>query len=123
MKKVLVVDDDTDFLRLMTVWLKHEGFEVSVAVDGLSAISTARKESPDLIVLDVGMPAGGGGTTLERMKNLIPLAGVPIVVVTGQGEETTPDQFLGAGADGFVRKMQGKDAILATLREAMSVAI
>ncbi|MCP5066981.1 MAG: response regulator [bacterium] len=121
-KKVLVVDDDIDFLRLIRVWLSKAGYEVAVAVDGLSAISTARKETPDLIVLDVGMPAGGGATTLERMRNLVPLAGIPIVILTGQGEETTASQFLSAGADGFVRKMDSKEEILGTLREVIEAA-
>lgn len=119
MKKILVVDDDMDFLRLMKVWLEREGYEVAVAVDGISGLSTARKESPDLIVLDVGMPAGGGATTLERMKKLVPLAGVPIVVVTGQ-EDQLAERFLAAGADGFVRKTDGKEEILEALRLAMS---
>ncbi len=121
-KKVLVVDDDVDFLCLIKVWLAKDGYEVVAAVDGMTAISTARKEMPDLIVLDVGMPAGGGATVLERMKKLVPLAGIPIVILTGQGDETTASQFLSAGADGFVRKMDTKEEILGTLRNAVASA-
>ena len=114
--KVLVVDDDLDFLKVMKVWLERDGYEVAVAVDGLSGITAARKEAPDLIVLDVGMPAGGGATALERMRRLVPLAGVRFVVVTGQSLALAA-QF--PGADGFVHKMEGKERILGVLRQAM----
>ena len=121
-KKVLVVDDDTDFLKLIKVWLQRAGYEVVVAVDGLSGLTTARKDPPDLVVLDVNMPAGGGATTLERMRNLVQMAGVPIVVLTGADENTTSSEFLAAGADGFCRKMDGKDEILAILEQALSAS-
>ena len=121
-KKILVVDDDVEFLKLMQVWLSREGYDVVVAVDGLSGLTTARKESPDLIVLDIGMPAGGGATALERMKNLVPLAGTPIVVVTGQNGASITSEFLAMGADAFVSKQDGKDHILVTVREALAAA-
>jgi CheY-like chemotaxis protein len=119
--KILVVDDDRDFLKLMMVWLKREGYDVAVAADGVSGIAAARKESPDLIVLDVEMPAGGGATTLERMRSLVPLAATPIVVVTGHAKAAA-SQFLAKGADGFVRKADGRDQILQTLRQALAAA-
>jgi len=55
--RILIVEDDPDMVRAMAVRLKAQGYSLVVAKDGISAISVARKEKPDLIVLDLGLPA------------------------------------------------------------------
>ena len=120
-KKVLVVDDDRDFLRLMAAWLKAEGMEVVVAMDCMSCISVARKQVPDLIVLDIGMPAGNGFVALQRLRSLVPLTGVPIVVASGQDEAVCRPKAEAAGADDYVEKRSGREAIMAVLRRHLGV--
>lgn len=114
-KKVLVVDDDKDFVRLMVVWLKAEGLEVVVAMDCMSCISVARRENPDLIVLDIGMPAGDGFVALERLRGLVHLAGVPIVVASGREAAICQPKCMAAGADDYVEKRSGREAIIGTV--------
>lgn len=118
-KTVLIVDDDMDFLRLAQVWLRAAGFDVVSAVDGISAVSTARKSVPDLVIMDVGLPAGGGITALERIKHLAPVAGVPILVVTGGDPGNARVRAGRAGANGFITKQAGRDEIVAVVRQLL----
>ena len=59
-QKVLIVDDDSDVRRGLGIRLKANGYNVVFAADGISAISAARKEEPEVIILDLGLPAGDG---------------------------------------------------------------
>ncbi len=111
-KKVLVVDDDPDMLRLMSVKLKKSGYEVAVASDGVACMSAVRKENPDLIILDLGLPAGDGFKTLERLKSLVPFAGIPVVVLTAREASEAKERALNAGATAFFEKTAGKDEVL-----------
>jgi DNA-binding response OmpR family regulator len=82
--KVLIIEDDDDLRRGLTLRLQASGYEVVVAEDGLRAVSVAVHEQPDLVVLDLGLPAGDGITVLERYANLPALCSVPVVVLTGR---------------------------------------
>lgn len=64
-KKILIVDDDQDFLRALALHLKGKGYETVAATDGVTAISVALEQKPDLILLDIGLPAGDGFTVLS----------------------------------------------------------
>jgi two-component system KDP operon response regulator KdpE len=91
-------------------------------VDGISCISTARNQGPDLIVLDVGLPAGDGFVALERLRALLPLSGVPIIVVSAGDAKAYRPRALAAGASDYVEKANGKDAILAAVLGALGPA-
>ena len=77
MKKILVVDDDKNICELLNIYLKTEDYEVVFAYDGSEAITTAKKENPDLIVLDVMMPVINGW---EACKLIRQFTNVPIIV-------------------------------------------
>ena len=62
---ILIVDDDPDMLQALQIRLKASGYDVHCAEDGIGAISEARKRTPDLIVLDLGLPAGDGFVVLD----------------------------------------------------------
>lgn len=118
-KKILVVDDDQDMLRLLNARLKSQGYEVAFAQDGVSCISQARREKPDLILLDLGLPAGDGYKTLERIRGLLPLADTPVIVYTAQSEETAKQKAMAAGADMFFEKTIDKEELLAAIWGAL----
>ena len=68
-KKILIVDDDKDLLHGMNVWLRSLGYKVVFAVDATSAIAMAQSEKPDLIILDISLPAGGGYHVMKSLKS------------------------------------------------------
>ncbi len=65
--RILIVDDDADLLESLSLRLSHEGFDVSVAADGYEGLERARREAPDLLILDIHMPAGDGFSIQERL--------------------------------------------------------
>ena len=102
--RILIVEDDPDMVRAMAVRLKAQGYSLVVAKDGISAISVARKEKPDLIVLDLGLPAGDGFMVMQRLKALPDLMLVPIIVVSARNPKFNEPLALQAGADLFLQK-------------------
>src|ERR1700720_1619601 len=82
MKTVLLIDDDNVFLLTIGVRLKSMGYTVHAAKDAANAISVARKTNPDVIVLDVSLPAGDGFLVAGRLQKLIVSAATPIIFVT-----------------------------------------
>jgi len=81
-KKILVVDDDLDFVKLLSRHISREGYNVIAAFDGYQAIRLAHTENPDLIVLDIRLPAGGGIGTLKNLRNSSQTINIPIIIVT-----------------------------------------
>jgi len=81
-KKILIVEDESVQLTMVAKRLKNAGYSVVGARDGMGAISTARKEQPDLVLLDLEIPAGDGFVVMKRLQTLLPTATIPIVVVS-----------------------------------------
>src|SRR5262249_38220844 len=102
--KVLIVDDDGDLMRGLSVRLTASGYEVCHAVDGAQAVSVASKERPDLILLDLGLPGGSGYVVMKRLKALAPLAQVPIIVLSARDPATDRRPAPEAGAAAYLQK-------------------
>jgi len=102
--RILIVDDDQDIRKLLGHRLKADGFEPIFAGDAISAVNQARKEQPDLILLDLMLPAGDGYVVMERLKAMPALEGVPIIVVSARDPATERDRAWEAGVDAFFRK-------------------
>jgi len=87
MKKILVVDDEPDVVRYLTVLLENNGFAAIGAVDGREGFEKASAERPDLIVLDISMPRESGIKMYRRLHDSKDLSGVPVVMLTGVSRE------------------------------------
>lgn len=118
-KKILVVEDDIDVQRGLAVWLRASGFVTSSARDAIEAISVAKREQPDLIVLDIGLPAGDGFTVMERLKNIDDLATVPVIVITARDASRALPAARTAGARAFLRKPVDGDDLLYTIARVL----
>jgi two-component system phosphate regulon response regulator PhoB len=118
-KRVLVVDDERDITDLVTFNLKRNGYDVFACYDGADAIEVARRELPDLIVLDLMLPGIDGTEVTRRLKADPRTAGIPIVMLTAKGEET--DQIVGLtlGADDYVTKPFSIKVLLARLASVL----
>jgi two-component system, OmpR family, alkaline phosphatase synthesis response regulator PhoP len=102
-KRILIVDDEPDIVRLLKYNLEKEGFEVLVAHDGVKALERA-VERPDLIVLDVMMPKMDGWEVVRQLKRKEQTAGIPVLFLTAKSTETDEVLGLELGADDFVVK-------------------
>jgi len=102
--RILVVDDEPDLLELVRISLSQAGFEVDTAETGEEGLSRARRNRPDLVVLDVMLPDLPGTEVCRRMRADPELAGLPILMLTAKSEEV--DRIVGfeLGVDDYVTK-------------------
>ena len=83
MKKILVVEDDPEVRVLLVRVLREAGYQTLAAEDGTMALRVARNELPDLMLLDLNLPAGNGQFVLESVINSVELCGIPVIVLSG----------------------------------------
>jgi two-component system response regulator RegX3 len=110
--RILVVDDQTDVLKVLEAMLTAEGFEVVVARDALSALRAAYQEHPDAILLDVMMPDMDGFEACRRLREM---TDVPIIFVTAKGAIEDIVQGLSLGADDYVVKPFERSELISRL--------
>lgn len=114
--KVLLVDDETDFLSTLAERLEARGMKVSTATSGEDAVANADKEGFDLIVLDLAMPGIDGLETLKRIKAKQPDA--EIIMLTGQGSIKTSIEAMKLGAEDFLQKPVNITELMDKISEA-----
>lgn len=119
-KKILIVDDNQDLLKALRVRLRAENYATVVASDAVSAVSQARAENPDLILLDLGLPAGDGFLVMERLANIESLASIPVIVMTARDPLGNHDKALQAGARAFLQKPVDDNELLATIKKVLA---
>jgi two-component system OmpR family response regulator len=114
-RRILIVEDDADIRGLLSLRLRQRSYDTSVATDGMTALAVARREQPDLIVLDLGLPAGDGFTVMQRIRAITSLADVPVVVITARDATTNRQKAEAFGAVAFVEKPIDFDQLLETI--------
>lgn len=122
--KILIVDDDPELRRALKIRLRANHYDTVQASDGYSAIAVAQKEQPDLIILDLGLPAGDGFSVLKRLHDSDPLSNIPVIVLTARDPLYNGLKTVLAGATAFFQKPADNrellDAIRATLPNSWS---
>ena len=118
-KKILIVDDDPDVRHGMHLRLKANHYDTFFAADALSSMVEARKHEPDLIILDLGLPAGDGFLVMERLKSIPSLAVIPIIVVSARDARANQERAVKAGAKAFLQKPVDNAELLAVIRQAL----
>jgi DNA-binding response OmpR family regulator len=112
-KKVMVVDDERDLVDIVAFNLRREQYDVLTAYDGESALEIARRDPPDLVLLDLMLPGMNGLEVCRRLRQEPRTAGIPIVILTAKGDETDAVIGLAQGADDYVRKPFGVKELMA----------
>ena len=118
-QKILIVDDDPDLRQALRLRLRANHYTTVNASDGYSAIAQAYKERPDLIILDLGLPAGDGFTVLDRLQRDDNLSEIPVVVVTARDPDGNEARALKAGAAAFFQKPVDNAELLEVIRAAL----
>lgn len=102
--KILLVDDEPDILEIVGYNLKNEGYQVFTANNGLDAIKSAKKNNPQLILLDIMMPEMDGIEACEKIRKINALENVIIAFLTARGEDYSQVAGFEAGADDYITK-------------------
>ena len=116
---ILVVDDDPNIRQALQVRLKASGYDVHCAEDGVGAIAEARKHTPDLIVLDLGLPAGDGFVVLDILRTNLNLSSIPVIVLSGRDRQANEGRVLHAGGRAFLQKPVQTNEFLAVIRQTL----
>ncbi|MGZ8795993.1 MAG: response regulator transcription factor [Thermoanaerobaculia bacterium] len=115
-KKILIVEDDPVARQVMQVLLKSK-YQVFVSGDAMAGLIEVRHRMPDLIILDLGLPAGGGLSVLQRVKAIPALSVIPVLIVSGLDRNENEPKALAAGADAYLQKTPTNDELLAKIHE------
>ena len=118
-RKILIVDDNEDLSKGLRIILRAHDYVTAMAADGVSAISQAKNEKPDLILLDLGLPAGDGFKVIERLSNIESLASIPIIVLSAKDVATNKDKALKAGARAFLQKPADNAELLGSIKKLL----
>lgn len=111
-KKILVVDDDRDLVEELTLTLQASGWEITQAYDGQEGLEKARKEKPDLVLLNLVLPTMDGFQVCRELKNNPETKSIPVMLLTAKTQER--DQRIGheAGVDDYLTKPYERDVLL-----------
>ena len=113
MKKILIIEDDIDIAELERDFLEIEGYDVTIATDGLEGCNLAKTEKFDLILLDLMLPSMSG---YEVCRNIRSVVDVPIIMVTAKGEDGDKVRGFGLGADDYLSKPFSSVELVARIR-------
>jgi two-component system, OmpR family, KDP operon response regulator KdpE len=116
MTNILIIDDDHQLLRALRVAFTARGYDVTLATDATSAIAAASSRTPDLAIVDLGLPDMDGLTVIERIRNW---SGLPIIVLSARHLEEAKINALDVGADDYLTKPFGTGELLARVRAAL----
>lgn len=118
-KRILIVEDDGDVRLGYHLRLKANNYDTFFAADSLSSITEARRHQPDLIILDLGLPAGDGFVVMERLKANTYLAVIPVIIVTGRDPYANRERALRAGAKAFLQKPVDNNELLSVIQRCL----
>jgi DNA-binding response OmpR family regulator len=117
--KILIIEDDVDLQRGLNVRLRASNYDTAFASDAVMALSIAKKEAPDLILLDLGLPGGDGFLVLDRMRNIASLACTPVIVVSARDPLANEERALKAGAEAFFQKPVDNQELMKAIQRAL----
>ncbi len=121
MSKILIVDDDPDITKHLAIKLAKEGYDVVFAMDAYNAIQSARREKPNLIILDIMLPAGGGLHVLKSIRLISSTALVPVVILTGTSDEEMRKKIEQEGVEAYFQKPYDYTVLSETIKNILKI--
>lgn len=109
MEKILLIDDEQDIVRVLSMSLKSDGYEVVSALSGKEGLDVFNKESPDIVLTDIKMPGMDGLEVLKEVKNINPET--EVIIITGHGDIDSAIEALQYGASDFINKPVRDEAL------------
>lgn len=117
--KILVVDDEPHIVMMLEARLRKNGFEVLTAASGSEAMAQVKKDRPDLILLDVMMPAVSGLEVCRTLKENPATKAIPVILLTAKSTERDQTLGISAGADAYVTKPYTPEELLGQIKELL----
>ncbi len=118
-KRILLIEDEEDIIITLVFRLEAEGYEVITSLDGDDGLDKAKKEKPDLILLDVMLPKMNGYKVCGLLKGDNRFKNIPIVIFTARAEDADKKQSEEAGADAYITKPFEPPVLLAKIKELL----
>jgi DNA-binding response OmpR family regulator len=120
-KRILVVEDDLDINNALKIRLNAAGYTVCQAEDGIQGLLFALKEQPDLLILDISLPAGDGFSIVERARLHPNMWNTPFIMITASKRPELRAQAMALGAAAFIEKPYDSSDLLGCIQDALSV--
>ena len=118
-KKILIVDDERDIIKAVTIRLQTNGYEVISALNWAQGVSMVHQEMPDLVILDVQMPSGDGFNVVENLRQSDRTDRIPIIFLTGSPERNTEERATRVGARFYIKKPYDSEELLDAVKRAL----
>ncbi|MCX7926864.1 MAG: response regulator transcription factor [Candidatus Omnitrophica bacterium] len=118
-KKILIVEDEKDIVKMLEYNLKKEGFRTTIAWDGQEALTKAEREKPDLILLDLMLPEKDGFEVCSSLKKNSYTATIPIIMLTAKSQEADKIVGLELGADDYITKPFSVRELIARIKAVL----
>ena len=118
--KILVVEDDHDMFKALSIRLEANGFEALTAVSVATSLAMVLTQRPDLIILDLGLPDGDGYSMMEKLKSIPEATSIPVIVLTARDPEGNQERSYGGGAYDFFQKPVSEEWLMESIRRALA---
>ncbi|MDD5116146.1 MAG: response regulator [Candidatus Omnitrophica bacterium] len=118
-KKILVVDDEADFLKLLRLNLEAEDYIVITALDGEEALSKLKSEKPDAVILDIMLPKLNGEEVCRCIRSDLSLSATPVIMLTGKDSDTDRIVSRVIGADIYITKPSDFEELIGAIRKVL----
>lgn len=118
-KRILVVEDDPSMRKVLHARLKAEGYDAVAAPDAITAFADIRKQPPDLILLDLGLPGGGGLNLMQKLQSMPKFEVIPIIVLSARERGGIEAEVIDGGAKAFFQKPTAPEVLLEKIRELL----
>ena len=119
-KKILIADDEKDWIQMLSMRLEHEGYKTEAAFDAMQALMQGMREKPDPMLLDIMMPAGGGLEALKNIRASDKTFSMPVIVITAKGDAGTRMAAEKLGVSGYFVKPVDMPMLLEKIKEILA---
>jgi len=121
LKKVLLIEDNKNIIKVISMLLKNEGFDLKVEKDGVNGVETALEWEPDLILLDIKLPKMNGFLVCETLRDNEKTADIKIIIVSAKAEEEDIQRGFELGADEYLTKPINPDELLEVINKHLKL--
>ena len=119
MRKILIIEDEKDVARVLAKRLTNENFEVLIALDAYQGFSYTLKDRPDLVILDLMLPAGGGLSVLKQIRSSAILMNTPVIILTGIKDVDYEQRVLQEKVEAYFEKPYDFEKLLTVINKTL----